>query len=260
MKDFHQKKSLGQHFLKDKNIIKKIVDLAEIKENEQVWEVGPGKGILTEELLERKSDLTCFEIDKSLFQFLENRFGNRINLVKQDVLRADWESLLPNEKVKIVANLPYQITSPFLFEVSRFADHFSRVVVMIQKEVAQRINASVGTKDYGILTLKMQYYFDVNYEFTVKPHLFHPPPKVDSAVISLIPRLDKPEIENEKYFWHLVETSFRNRRKMLRRNLRDLISVEQIEKIQELGIIDLKRRGETLTESEFVNLYKVIIN
>jgi 16S rRNA (adenine1518-N6/adenine1519-N6)-dimethyltransferase len=258
MNEFRHKKSLGQHFLKDKNIIKKIVDLAEIKPDEPVWEIGSGKGILTEELLSRNSDLTCFEIDKTLYPVLEKRFGNKINLIKQDVLKADWESLLPNGKVKIVANLPYQITSPFLFEVSRFADHFSKVVVMIQKEVAQRINASVGTKDYGILTLKMQYYFNVNYEFTVKPHVFHPPPKVDSAVISLVPRIDKPEIENEKYFWHLVETSFRNRRKMLRRNLRDLISVEQIEKIQELEIIDLKRRGETLTENEFLQLYQMI--
>jgi len=260
MKEFHHKKKLGQHFLKDKNVICKIVDTAQLLPDEHVWEVGPGKGILTDEILNRKAKLTCFEIDHTLFGFLENRYGNKINLIKQDVLRADWGSLLPNEKVKIVANLPYQITSPFLFEVSRFADHFSKVVVMIQKEVAQRINASLGTKDYGILTLKMQYYFEVKYEFTVKPHLFYPPPKVDSAVISLIPRPDKPEIENEKYFWLIVETSFRNRRKMLRRNLRELISVEQIEKIQEAGIIDLKRRGETLTEAEFVQLYDLIKN
>ncbi len=258
MTDFHQKKSLGQHFLKDKNIIRKIVDIAEIQPNEPVWEIGPGMGILTEELLNRKAKLTCFEIDSALYEILEERFGKRINLIKLDVLRADWAKLLPDEKVKIVSNLPYQITSPFLFEVSRFAADFSRVVVMIQKEVAQRINAKVGTKDYGILTLKMQYYFDVKYEFTVPPHLFHPPPKVESAVIHLTPRADKPLIENEKYFWRIVETAFRNRRKMLRRNLRELISVEQIEKIQALGIIDLKRRGETLTEEEFLILYKLI--
>lgn len=258
MNNFHHKKSLGQHFLKDKNIIRKIVDIADIQPGESVWEIGPGKGILTEELLERKSKLTCFEIDSSLYGILENRFGNRINLIKQDVLKADWEALFPTGKVKIVANLPYQITSPFLFEVSRFTDHFSKVVVMIQKEVAQRINAKIGTKDYGILTLKMQFYFDVKYEFTVKPHLFNPPPKVDSAVISLTPRKNKPIIENEKYFWHIVETAFRNRRKMLRRNLRELISVEQIEELQNSGVIDLARRGETLTEAEFVHLYQLI--
>ncbi|MDO9578177.1 MAG: 16S rRNA (adenine(1518)-N(6)/adenine(1519)-N(6))-dimethyltransferase RsmA [Candidatus Cloacimonadales bacterium] len=258
MTDFHHKKSLGQHFLKDKNIIRKIVDIAELQPGEAVWEIGPGMGILTEELLERKSKLTCFEIDSSLYDILEKRFGKLLNLIKQDVLKADWECLLPDEKVKIVANLPYQITSPFLFEVSRFADHFSKVVVMIQKEVAQRINANVGTKDYGILTLKMQYYFDVKYEFTVKPHVFNPPPKVDSAVISLMPRMDKPIIENEKYFWHIVDISFRNRRKMLRRNLRELISIEQIEELQNSGVIDLARRGETLTEAEFVTLHDLL--
>ena len=260
MADFHHKKSLGQHFLKDKNIIRKIVDLAEIKQGEAVWEVGPGKGILTEELVKRGIKPTCFEIDSTLYDHLGYYFRNSINLVKQDVLKADWESYLPAGKVKIVANLPYQITSPFLFEVSRFADYFSKIVVMIQKEVAQRINAKLGTKDYGILTLKMQFYFDVKYEFTVKPHVFNPPPKVDSAVISLIPRIDKPEIENEKYFWRIVETAFRNRRKMLRRNLRELISVEQIEKLQDSGVIDLTRRGETLTEEEFLQLYKLIRN
>ncbi|RLC49053.1 MAG: ribosomal RNA small subunit methyltransferase A [Candidatus Cloacimonadota bacterium] len=260
MADFHHKKSLGQHFLKDKNIIRKIVDLAEIQSHESVWEVGPGKGILTEELVKRGIKPTCFEIDNTLYDHLEYYFRNSINLVKQDVLKADWEKYLPADKVKIVANLPYQITSPFLFEVSRFADHFSKVVVMIQKEVAQRINAKLGTKDYGILTLKMQFYFDVKYEFTVKPHVFNPPPKVDSAVISLVPRIDKPEIDNEKYFWKIVETAFRNRRKMLRRNLRELISVEQIEKLQDSGVINLTRRGETLTESEFLQLYKSIRN
>ncbi|MCF7814411.1 MAG: 16S rRNA (adenine(1518)-N(6)/adenine(1519)-N(6))-dimethyltransferase RsmA [Candidatus Cloacimonetes bacterium] len=258
MTDFHHKKSLGQHFLKDKNIIRKIVDIAEIQPGDAVWEIGPGMGILTEELLKRKANLTCFEIDSSLYDILENKFDDKIKLIKKDILKANWNEYFSQEKIKIVANLPYQITSPFLFEVSRFADHFSKVVVMIQKEVAQRINAKVGTKDYGILTLKMQYYFDVKYEFTVKPHVFKPPPRVDSAVISLIPRLDKPKIDNEKYFWRIVETSFRNRRKMLRRNLRELISVEKIEQIQKTGIIDLKRRGETLTEEEFIELYKLV--
>ena len=256
MKEFHQKKSLGQHFLKDKNIIRKIVDIAEIQSNEHVWEIGPGKGILTEELVKREVKPTCFEIDNTLYDHLEYRFRKDINLIKQDILKADWKKYLPDKKVKIVANLPYQITSPFLFEVSRFAEHFSKVVVMIQKEVARRINATIGTKDYGILSLKMQFYFDVKYEFTVKPHLFKPPPKVDSAVISMIPRADKPEIENEKYFWRIVETAFRNRRKMLRRNLRELISVEQIEYLQNSSGIDLARRGETLTEEEFVQLYE----
>ncbi|HPR18012.1 MAG TPA: 16S rRNA (adenine(1518)-N(6)/adenine(1519)-N(6))-dimethyltransferase RsmA [Candidatus Cloacimonadota bacterium] len=258
MTDFHYKKSLGQHFLKDKNIIRKIVDIAAIQPDEPVWEVGPGMGILTEELLTRQANLTCFEIDAELYEILEERFGSRIRLIKQDVLQADWQKYFPKEKIKIVANLPYQITSPFLFEVAQYADHFSRIVVMIQKEVAQRLDAKVSTKDYGILTLKMQYYFDVKYEFTVKPHVFNPPPKVDSAVISLIPRIEKPEIEDEQLFWSLVETAFRNRRKMLRRNLREIVLPEKLAEIETSSGIDLMRRGETLTESEFIKLYRSI--
>ena len=258
MTNFHHKKSLGQHFLKDKNIIRKIVDIADVQENEQVWEIGPGQGILTEELLNRNCNLTCFEIDKNLYPILEDRFSDKIHLIKKDILKVNWEEFFPREQIKIVANLPYQITSPFLFRVVKYAQHFSTVVVMIQKEVAQRINAKVGKKDYGILTLKMQYYFTPKYEFTVKSHLFKPPPKVDSAVISLIPRIDKPEIENEKFFWHIVETAFRNRRKMLRRNLREIISKDKIEKLNECCPIDLSRRGETLNETEFIELYEAI--
>jgi len=244
MKNFRHKKSLGQHFLKDKNIVKKIADLAEIEENESIWEVGPGKGILTNELLLQKCNLTCFEIDESLYPILLEKFGNKIHLINKDIL--------------IVANLPYQITSPFLFRVTEHADYFKRVVVMIQKEVAERINAGVGTKDYGKLSLKMQFYFNVEYGFTVKPHLFFPPPKVDSAVIILTPRKDKPILKDEKYFWRIVEVAFQNRRKMLRRNLRMILSKEKIEELGASCNIELTRRGETLTEKDFIELYEAV--
>jgi 16S rRNA (adenine1518-N6/adenine1519-N6)-dimethyltransferase len=254
MKEFHHKKSLGQHFLNDMNIVRKIADIASIEPGEQVWEVGPGKGILTGELLNRKAALTCFEIDKALYSHLESSFRDRINLVKQDVLKAEWDQLFPSEKVKIVANLPYQITSPFLFKTADHAEHISSIVIMIQKEVAQRITAQPSTKEYGILSVKMNYLFRVRYEFTVKPHLFFPPPKVESAVISLIPRENKPEIGDRKFFWKLINCAFRNRRKMLRRNLLELVSKEKLQNKMESSPIELTRRGETLTETEFVEL------
>jgi len=257
-KKFHHKKSLGQHFLNDKNIVRKIVKIAEIKPNETVWEIGAGKGILTEELLDAESKLTVFEIDDSLYPLLEEKFGDKIKLVKDDILKVKWKNYFGNEKIKIVANLPYQITSPFLFKVVSNVDNFSAVVVMIQKEVAQRINAKIGTKDYGILGLKMQFYFDVSYQFGVKPHLFFPPPKVESAVIKMFPRADKPQISDEKYFWKIVETAFRNRRKMLRNNLKAILSDWQIEKLSK--IFDLSRRGETFSEAEFLQLYQAIIS
>ncbi|MDN5355032.1 MAG: rRNA (adenine1518-N6/adenine1519-N6)-dimethyltransferase [Candidatus Cloacimonadota bacterium] len=257
MSEFKQKKSLGQHFLTDKNIVAKIAKLAEIEKDEPVWEIGPGKGILTTELLAYNCQLTCFELDRTLFPILEEKFGKKINLVKQDILKADWQQYFAKQKLKIVANLPYQITSPFLFKVAQFSQQFSLVVVMIQKEVAKRIQAGAGSKDYGPLSLKMQYYFEPKYQFTVKPHVFVPPPKVDSAVISLKPRENRPELEDEKFFWRVVETAFGQRRKMLRRNLRQLTSQENLFKIQN-NPIDLRRRGETLSEAEFIQLYKAL--
>ena len=256
MNNFHHKKSLGQHFLTDKNIVQKIVRIADVGIEDYVWEVGPGKGILTEELIETGCKLTAFEIDEKLYPILEEEFSDKIHLVKQDILKANWIDFFPEKKVAITANLPYQITSPFLFKVASFADKFSRIVIMVQKEVAQRINAKVGTKDYSILSLKMQYYFDVSYEFTVKPHLFFPRPKVDSAVIKLIPREDKPHINNEKLFWRIVELAFRNRRKMLRNNLKEILNAEQLANLSEE--FEITRRGEALTESEFVELYEKI--
>lgn len=253
-KQFYHKKSLGQHFLKDVNIVRKIVVLADVQPGDGVWEIGPGKGILTRELLSAGAALTCFEIDDSLYPHLESTFGDAITLVKKDVLKADWMKYFPAGTLKIVANLPYQITSPFLFRVAQYAAHFSAVVVMIQREVAQRIAAQCNTKEYGPLSLKMQYYFDVSYGFTVKPHLFFPPPKVDSAVIALTPRLHKPDVGDEQFFWRVVETAFSNRRKMLRRNFRAMTSVEMLEEVQQNTGIQLTRRGETLNETEYVIL------
>ncbi|MDD3051711.1 MAG: 16S rRNA (adenine(1518)-N(6)/adenine(1519)-N(6))-dimethyltransferase RsmA [Candidatus Cloacimonetes bacterium] len=253
-KTFHHKKKFGQNFLSDKNIIKKIVAQANLNENEAVWEIGPGLGILTEEILKFTNDLTVFEIDRELYPHLETKFADKIKLVKADVLRTDWSELL-SQKTKIIANIPYQITSPLLFRISEHADFFSKIVLMMQKEVADRITASRGTKDYGALTLKMNYHFVPQKLFTVKPHLFYPPPKVESTVIEFIPRKDKPSIENIEAYWKLIEFCFRNRRKMLRRNLRTLFPDTSSEVFETLTSIDLSRRGETLSEEEFIILH-----
>jgi len=254
---FQHKKKFGQNFLNDKNIIRKIVDAAEVTSTDHVWEIGPGMGILTEELLSRTKTLTAFEIDADLFPILEKKFGNRINLIKRDVLKADWNTILTSN-LKIVANIPYQITSPLLFKIMNFHQFFSSVTLMIQKEVGERLIAKPGTKDYGILTVKTGLYFQIKKLFIVKAHLFTPVPKVDSLVIQLTPRKDIPEISNHSYFWQLVELSFRNRRKMLKNNILPLVSSDHHEKLSELSGIDLSRRGESLTEKEFLDLYYAI--
>jgi len=254
MSEFRQKKKFGQHFLKDKNIIRKIVKIAELEEDTLVWEIGPGKGILTNEILNHTPNLTCFEIDKELYDFIKNNFD--VLLIKQDVLSADWKKLLDEKQnVKIVSNLPYMITTPFLFKIVENKDHFSKIVIMIQKEVAQRITAEKDTKKYGILSLKLQFYFDIKYEFTVKPHLFFPPPKVDSAVISMIPKQPDFILEKPKLFWRIVTVAFQNRRKMLRRNFRVLIENEKIPILETKSGIDMTKRAENLSIKDFYSLY-----
>ncbi len=258
MSNFHIKKKFGQHFLTDKNLVKKIVLSANLSADSQVWEIGPGKGILTEELLNNVTNLTTFEIDQELYPILETRFGTKINLVKKDILRVNWNDYFTDQKITIVANLPYQITSPFLFSVAKYADKFDKVVVMIQKEVAERINSGVGTKNYGILSLKIQHYFDVEFLFKVDKKMFFPPPKIDSAVIRLTPKANKMYLENEDLYWKIIETSFRNRRKMLRKNLLSIISKDKMAELEQQSGILLTRRGETLNAQDFYKLYSAI--
>jgi 16S rRNA (adenine1518-N6/adenine1519-N6)-dimethyltransferase len=253
---FYHKKSLGQHFLSDPNIARKIANFAEINENDTVWEIGPGKGMLTEQIIRKAQKVICFEIDQELYRELEKRFADKITLVKEDVLKADWDAYLESKRVKIVANLPYQITSPFLFRTVEYADRFSTIVIMIQKEVAERLTAKPKTKEYGVLTLKMNFYFEIKYGFTVKPHLFYPPPSVLSAVIKMQPREDKPVLEDETLFWGIVKSAFKMRRKMLRNNLKNLISAEKMLKLTQ--ITDLTKRAEELSESDFIELYENI--
>ena len=254
MAEFRQKKKFGQHFLKDKNIVRKIVRIANLDKDSLVWEIGPGKGILTNEILNNTPNLTCFEIDKDLYELIETNFD--VTLIKQDVLIADWQKLLDKKQnVKIVSNLPYMITTPFLFKIAEFKEHFSKVVIMIQKEVAQRITAEKDTKKYGILSLKLQFYFDIKYEFTVKPHLFFPPPKVDSAVISMIPKQPDFILEKPKLFWRIVTVAFQNRRKMLRRNFRIIIENEKIPLWESSSKVDMTKRAENLSIKDFYSLY-----
>ena len=255
---FRQKKSLGQHFLKDKNIIRKIVSLGAIKPGEEVWEIGPGKGILTEELLKTNCNLTCFEVDKELFPILLEKFGNSIQLIKQDVIQTDWTTFFSNNKLKIISNLPYQITSPLLFKILDYRNHFSTIVIMIQKEVAERLKASPGSKSYSPLSIMMQHYFIIKYEFTVKPHLFYPPPKVDSAVVTFLLKEDVKPIENEDRFWNFVKVSFSNRRKMLRNNIKGFVSKDIYTYLMQNEPVMLSKRAEALHLKDFIYLFDKI--
>lgn len=250
------KKELGQHFLIDRNIAAKIARAGDVQADEHIWEIGPGKGILTRELLELSPQLLAFEIDEELYPHLEKEFGDKLQLIRQDVLKADWNQLFPDTPVKIIANIPYQITSPLLMKIINYGQKVSKVVIMIQKEVSERLRAQPNCKDYSFLSIKTQFYFDVKYEFTVKPHLFFPRPKVDSAVVSLLPKKELPHLEDSKVFWQLVDTCFRSRRKTLRNNLKYFTAKENVPQIEKITGIDLTRRAETLSIPEFLQLYQ----
>ncbi len=255
---FRAKKELGQHFLKDKNIAGKIAGLGRIERGEAVWEIGPGRGILTRELLQCTKNVTAFEIDEELYPGIEAEFGSRLHLVKEDVLRANWVKLLPEDKIKIIANIPYQITSPLIMKMISFREHIALVVIMMQREVAERLRAKPGCKEYSFLSIKAQFYFNVKYEFTVKPHLFFPPPKIESAVVSFHPRESIPELQDPERFWEIVDTSFRSRRKTLRNNLKYILSADKIAELEKQTGIALVRRAETLSIPEFVELYNLV--
>lgn len=248
------KKSLGQHFLQDHNIAEKIVRIADINKNDHVWEIGPGNGILTEKLKRKTENITLFELDKDLIPNLKRKFKT-LRIINKDVLKCDWNQLLQHNQIKIVSNIPYNISSPLLFKIVQHFSEFQSVTLMIQRELAERLTASPSTKEYGIITVKLNFFFEIKKKFNVKPHLFKPPPKVQSTVIKLLPKEDLPQVDNFKLFWKIIDLAFNKRRKMLRVNFRRLLIREKIRILERKSGIDLRRRGETLNEKEFVDLY-----
>ena len=254
-----KKKSLGQHFLIDDNIARKIVRIADVEQNDIVWEIGPGSGVLTKILLGKCRKLYAFEIDNEWFMYLQSTYHDpKLTLINSDILKVDFNDYFPHEKVKIVANLPYQITSPVLFKILEYRDFFSSITVMIQDEVADRICAPSGNKEYGKLSIKLQLYFRIKKEFIVPPHVFRPQPKVRSAVVQLIPKQDVPEILDHKQLWDLIDEVFNHRRKMLRVSLKPFLAKNEYEKLFDTSALDFTRRPEDLSIREFVDLSNAI--
>ena len=253
-------KELGQNFLIDNSIASAIADAGEIVAGESVWEIGPGKGILTSQIIQRGAKLTAFELDRRLEEPLKAQFGDQINLLRADVLRVDWNELLAQESdtVKLIANIPYQITSPLLSRLETHQARFSRIVLMLQKEVAERLTASVGTKAYGLMTLRLQLIFDIKIEMQVPREMFDPVPGVDSAVIVMSPRTNPPKLQNPAVFHQVIHHAFMHRRKTFRNNLMQMLSKLEIAALERHSKLDLTRRGETFSEAEFIRLCDII--
>ena len=249
------KKYLGQHFLTDKNIAKKIVDSLQVaSQYKQVLEVGPGMGILSDYLLQKEEYETyLIDVDVESFQYLEKKYpllGDR--LINGDFLKLDFKDVFSGP-FGIIGNFPYNISSQILFKILENRDQVVEVVGMFQKEVAQRCAEKPGSKEYGILSVFLQAYYEVEYLFTVKAGVFNPPPKVLSAVIRLTRnRVEQLECD-EKLFWLVVKAGFNQRRKTLRNALSSLINKD------EMGndpMLDL--RAERLSVADFVHLTKMI--
>ncbi len=257
--NFKFTKSLGQNFLVDDSVLEDIIEGAEISPEDHVIEIGPGVGTLTAELLNKAKRVTSLELDASLIPILLEELKDRDNftLINKDALKVDFKTLInEGEKVKVVANLPYYVTTPIIVKLLNEDVAFDSLTIMIQKEVAERINADPGNKDYGALSLLVQYYCDTKIIRKVPPSSFVPRPKVDSIVIKLtkLPRA-RVEVKDETMFFKVIRESFNMRRKTLSNALKNInISKEDLgEAFKEAGI-DSRRRGETLSIEEFAAL------
>ena len=264
---FTFKKSFGQNFLTDTNILQKIVDTAEIDDQVNVIEIGPGIGALTEFLAERATQVMAFEIDHRLVPILADtlRDFDNVTVVNEDILKVDLAQHIQNFKnpdlpIKVVANLPYYITTPILMHLIESGIPFSEFVVMMQKEVADRISAQPNTKAYGSLSIAVQYYMTAKVAFIVPRTVFVPAPNVDSAILKMVRRPEPAvAVEDESFFFKISKASFTHRRKTLWNNLTGYFGKteevkDKLTKALDQAGLSPSVRGEALSLAEFASL------
>ncbi|MCI5740102.1 MAG: 16S rRNA (adenine(1518)-N(6)/adenine(1519)-N(6))-dimethyltransferase RsmA [Lachnospiraceae bacterium] len=262
---FNFQKKFGQNFLIDTHVLDKIIAAADITEEDFVLEIGPGIGTMTQYLCENAREVTAVEIDKKLIPILEDTLGSydNVTVINEDILKVDIGKLAEEKNggkpIKVVANLPYYITTPIIMGLFESHVPIDSITVMVQKEVADRMQVGPGTKDYGALSLAVQYYAKPEIVANVPPNCFMPRPKVGSAVIRLTRHEKTPvEVEDEKLMFRIIRASFNQRRKTLVNGLNNApdipVSKENIAKaIQELGVSE-SIRGEALSLEQFAKL------
>ena len=257
MRQHRARKRFGQHFLQDINVVARMVAAINPQPNDHIVEIGPGLGVLTEALLDHVQELDAVELDRDIIPKLAERCGSlgQLNIYAADALQFDFASIKSDKRyLRIVGNLPYNISTPLMFHLLDSRHFIQDMHFMLQKEVVDRLAAKPGNKDYGRLSVMMQYYCHVESLFEVPPDAFVPPPKVNSAIVRLVP-YEKPvvAVKNIKALETILNAAFSQRRKTLRNTLRNYLSAEQIE-AQE---IDPGRRAETLSLDEFAKLANI---
>lgn len=265
-KPIFAKKSFGQNFLVDQNYINRIVRALNLKENESVIEIGAGRGALTEKLIESGAKVVAIELDRDLIPLLQFDFGKKENftLIENDALKIDFSELNSRFQVpdsKLVANLPYYISTAILQKLIEQRDCFSEMVLMLQREVVERITAKAGTKERGFLSVLVQAYLDTEKLFDVAPTAFRPAPKVWSSVVRLKPK-DEVAIEDEKLFRAIISAGFAQKRKTILNNLKNAApelreKFGDVEAFLQSCRIEPQRRAETLTVEEWKRLQLV---
>lgn len=256
--DIKMSKKLGQNFLIKRGIVDEIVHAAELTPGEPVLEVGPGIGTLTQGLAQSGADVTAIELDRRLLEVLDTTLASydNVRIVHGDVLKLDVPTIMNHKPFKVVANLPYYITTPIIMSLLESKLPIERLVVMVQKEVALRMVAKPGTKDYGALSVAVQYYTEPDIVLDVPPKSFLPAPAVTSSVISCVLRHKPPvDVIDEKLFFRVVKAGFAQRRKTFSNTMKTTgLSKDRIEELLAKANIDGQRRGETFTLQEFADV------
>ncbi len=261
------RKRFGQNFLQDQNIIGRLVTAINPQQGDNMVEIGPGQAALTSPLLEKIGHMHAVELDRDLITLLEATMAPKgLTIHACDALKFDFSTLLDNNApLRVVGNLPYNISTPLLFHLLTYEQRVKDMHFMLQLEVVDRLAAGPGSKTYGKLSVITQYYCQIDKLFNVPPGAFFPPPKVMSAIVRLVPRKFSVTANNETALQQLVTTSFSQRRKTLRNNLKQLLNAEQLETLAELIVasgslnIKLSDRPETLSVEDYVTLSNIIV-
>lgn len=256
MGEFKHKHSLGQNFLKDKKVLTKIIDSVDVQEDDLIVEVGPGQGALTRYLKLFKANLRCFEVDTRVKRYLDSFEDEKTKVIYNDFMSVDLAEEVKDIDYKdlyVIANLPYYITTPIIEKMINSPLDVKAMVLMVQNEVADRLSAIPGSKDYGAITVFLNYYYTVEKLFFVHRSSFDPAPNVDSAVIKLSRKEKELELNDKDLFFKLVQDSFRMKRKNIRNNLKGY-DLEKVSKVLDSYGLDLTSRAESISLQCFVDI------